>query len=99
MGLIITSTIDTDAGSTSTAYINILKFDIAKESGARVFVNLYLSQAARDANSQDTISSRSILRRFGVSSEDLDLSNIYASLYAKLKTKLEDSGLTVIDEI
>jgi hypothetical protein len=99
MGLTLTTEINTDGGVTSTAYINILKFDIAKESGARVFVNLYLNQAARDANSQDTVSSKIILRRFGVSSEDLDLPNIYASLYAKLKTKLEDSGLTVIDEI
>lgn len=99
MGLIITNEISTDAGSTSEAYINISKFEIKNGAGASAFVNLYINQADRDANSQDTVSSRSILRRFGVSFEDLDLSNIYASLYAKLKTKLEDSGLTVIDEI
>jgi hypothetical protein len=99
MGLIITNNINTDSGSTSESYINISKFEVTKDGDTQVFLNLYLNKIARDANSLDTVTSRAVIRRFGISQVDLDVSNIYVSLYAKLKTKLEDAGLTVIDEI
>jgi hypothetical protein len=99
MGLIITSEINTDGGSTQSAYINISKFDFIKNRGARVSTNLYLNKEARDANELDTISSKTIAQRFGVDREELISDSLYSSIYAKIRLTLEQAGLTVEDDI
>jgi hypothetical protein len=62
-------------------------------------VNLYLNKEAREANSKDTVSSKIIVKRFGLGSEELDSAAIYTSLYAKLRLILEEAGFTVEDDI
>lgn len=99
MALIITTNINTDGGPTSTAYINISKFEFSKETGSSAYVNLYLNKEARGATPNDLVYSKSIPKRFGASIESIDTSTIYSSLYARLKTLLEDSGFTVVDDI
>jgi hypothetical protein len=99
MGLIITNEINTDGGSTSTSYLNISSFKVDKDSDTRVFLNLYLSKEAKDANPRDTVSSQVIIKRFGISPEDFDTSNVYTSLYSRLRTILEEAGFTVEDDI
>jgi hypothetical protein len=99
MGLIITNEINTDGGSTSTGYLNISSFKVTKDSDTPVFLNLYLSKSARDANTKDTVSSQVIIKRFGISPDDLDTSNVYTSIYTKLRTILEEAGFTVEDDI
>lgn len=99
MGLIITTEINTDSGSTSNAYINLAKFNVIKGGGVRAFVNLYLNKEVRDINDKDTALSKDVTNRFGIGSEELDSSDIYSSLYAKLKSILEEAGLTVEDDI
>lgn len=99
MGLIITTEINTDGGLTSTSYLNISSFNMVKDSDTRVFLNLYLSKEARDANPKATVSSQVIIKRFGIAPGDFDTSNVYTSLYAKLRLILEEAGFTVEDDI
>jgi hypothetical protein len=99
MGLIITSEINTDSGITSEAYINISKFEVFKEGGAKASFKLYLNKTIRDTDPSDTVSSKAIFTKFKVMNEDLDISAIYPSIYARLKTLLESDGLTVTDDI
>ena len=99
MGLIITSEINTDSGVTSEAYVNISKFEVFKDGGARVSFKLYLNKTVRDTNPSDTSSSKIIFTKFKVMNEDLDISAIYPSIYTRLKTLLESEGLTVTDDI
>lgn len=99
MGLIITNEIYADAGKTSAAYIHISKFQIFRGNGADTSINLYLDKSTRDANVNDTMSSKSIPTRMRISQEDLDLTNVYLCLYSNLKTLLEGRGFTVEDDI
>ena len=99
MGLIITTEINTNGGSTSTGYLNISNFKVTKDSDTLVFLKLYLSKSARDADARDTVSSQVILKRFGVSQEDFDTENVYNSLYTRLRTILEEDSFTVEDDI
>lgn len=99
MGLIITTEINTDGGSTSSAYLNILNFDFTKNLGARVMIRLYLNKAAREANELDTVSSKVIAQRFGVGAEELNPESMYSSIYAKIRLTLEAAGFTVEDDI
>lgn len=99
MGLIITTEINTDGGSTSTAYLNITKFDFIKGRGSRVTTNLYLNKEAREANEQDTISSKVIAQRFGVGLDELNPASLYSSIYANIRLTLETAGFTVEDDI
>jgi hypothetical protein len=99
MGLIITSEINTDGGSTQSAYINISKFDLTKGGDTRAHVNLYLNKEAREANDKDTVSCRTIVKRFGVVTEELDPAAIYTGIYSKLRLILEEAGFTVEDDI
>ena len=99
MGLIITNEINTDGGSTSTGYLNISSFKVTKDSDTPVFLNLYLNKEARDTDPRDTVSSQVIIKRFGISSEYFDTSNVYTSLYSRLRTILEEAGFTVTDDI
>ena len=99
MGLIITSEINTDSGITSEAYLNISKFEVFKDGGAKASFKLYLNKTTRDNDPSDTASSKIIFTKFKVMSEDLDISAIYPSLYSRLKSLLELDGLTVEDDI
>ncbi len=103
MALIINDQISTDGGSTSEAYLNIQKIEIVKDGGLSVFLNLYLNEAARQANPNDKVSSRQIYSRVGLSMEDvsadLNSESIYTVAYSKIKSKLEGNGLTVSDSL
>lgn len=99
MGLIITSEINTDSGTTSNAYVNLSRFDVMKDTGANAFVNLYLNKEARDIDAGNTCSSKVIVKRFGINAEELDSSAIYNSLYARLRFILEEVGFIVEDDI
>lgn len=99
MGLIITSEINTDSGVTSEAYVNISKFEVFKDGGAKASFKLYLNKTVRDTDPSDTSSSKIIFTKFKVMNEDLDISTIYPSIYTRLKTLLESEGLTVTDDI
>jgi hypothetical protein len=99
MGLIITTEITTDSGTTSSAYINVDRIDISKERDTKVFLNLYLSKQAREDNYKETALSKSVIKMFKIKPDELDLSAIYSDVYMKLKAILEESGLTVEDDI
>ena len=70
MALIINNQISTDGGSTSEAYLNIQKIEIVKDGGLSVFLNLYLNEAARQADSNDKVTSRQVYSRVGIAIED-----------------------------
>lgn len=103
MALIINDQISTDGGSTSEAYLNIQKIEIVKGSGLSVSLNLYLNEAARQADSSDKVASRQVYSRVGIATEevatDLNSESIYVVTYSKIKAKLEESGLTVSDSL
>lgn len=103
MALIINDQISTDGGSTSEAYLNIQKIEIVKGGGLSVFLNLYLNEAARQADSNDKVTSRQVYSRVGIAIEevatDLNSESIYAVAYSKIKLKLEGNGLTVSDSL
>lgn len=103
MALIINDQISTDGGSTSEAYLNIQKIEIVKGSGLSVSLNLYLNEAARQANSDDRVSSRQVYSKVGIATEevatDLNSESIYTVAYSKIKAKLEEGGLSVSDSL
>ena len=99
MGLIITTEINTNGGSTTAAYLNITKFDFTKNLGARVITNLYLNKTARDIDALDIVLSKQIAQRFGVGAEELNSDTMYSSMYAKIRLTLETAGFTVEDDI
>ena len=99
MGLIITTEINTDGGSTTSAYLNIIKFDFTKNLGVRAMTQLYLTKASREADDRDTVLSKAIAQRFGVGADDLNPEAMYQSMYAKIRLTLEASGFTVNDDI
>ena len=103
MALIITNQISTDGGSTSEAYLNIQKVDIIKDSELSVFLNLYLNKTARQTDVTDVVKSRQVYSRVGIAfvdvSTDLTTDSIYSVVYSKIKAKLEETGLTVENDI
>jgi len=99
MGLIITTEINTNGGSTAAAYLNITQFDFTKNRGARVITKLYLNKTARDTDELDIVLSKSIAQRFGVGAEELNSETMYQSMYAKIRLTLEGAGFTVEDDI
>jgi hypothetical protein len=103
MALIISNQLSTDGGSTSEAYVNIQRIDIMKGAGLSVFLNLYLNEAARQADPNDVVRSRLVPARLGISidavSTDLATDNIYSVAYGKVKEQLEAGGLTVSNQI
>jgi len=103
MALIINDQIFTDGGSTSNAYLNIQRVDMIKDGGLSIFLNLYVNEAARQANVHDVVKSRQVYSRIGLSmdevSANLTSDSIYTVAYSKVKEKLEANGLTVLDHI
>ncbi len=106
MGLKITSEIATNGGVTSEAYLNIAKLTFSKGQAADVWVNLYLSEAARDEHAENTVSSMLVPRRFGINDKGspsalslFSSETLYQVAYDEIKMILEERGLTVIDVI
>jgi hypothetical protein len=100
MGLIIKTEINTDGGSISNSYMNISKFEVDSESEARVYLNLYENKAIREEDPiKNLIFSKSVVRRFGLSKEELDKTDVYNSMYTRLKSILEESNLEVEDDL
>ncbi len=102
MGLIITDEIYTNAGLTTTLYININRINIVKNSAIFSEVNVYLNKEARELSEGDIINTRqvapSIYFNYSEISEQLKSSTIHEILYSKLKESLESQGHTVIDD-
>ena len=103
MGLKVTSEIYTDGGVTSEAYLNISKVVLSKDNELSIFVTTYLSLQERQANIANTVRSKQIYSRLGVSDfgspSILENMSIYAAAYSLLKDRLELDGLVVLDEI
>ena len=100
MGLIITSEIQTNMGAVSDAYLNITKYVISKSGSADIWISAYPSKESRDENENITLDSYQVFRRLGISElAGLETESIYKFAYSKLKEKLEEKGLTVIDDI
>jgi len=100
MGLIITSEIQTSGGATSEAYLNVSKYTLNKGKAIDAWISLYFNKADRDENERKTVESYEVYSRLGISElTDLETKSIYQFTYAELKEKLEEKGLTVIDDI
>lgn len=100
MGLIITSEIQTGGGATSEAYVNIRKYTLNKGKAVDAWISLYLSKADRDESELNKVDSYQVYSRLGISElTDLETKSIYQFAYAELKDRLEEKGLTVIDDI
>jgi hypothetical protein len=106
MGLKITDTLYTDAGASNEVYINIKSIDVKRNYGISVYLNNYLSRAAKENNERDIIICRQLYSSIGFafdnSSPDftsMTSASIYAFAYTKVKEKLIENGLSVEDDI
>ena len=100
MGLIITSEIQTNMGAVSDAYLNINRYSMRKGSSADIWISTYLNKESRDESELNKVDSYQVYSRLGISElAGLETESIYQFAYSKLKEKLEEKGLTVIDDI
>ena len=112
MGLTITSEINTDAGTTTSAYLNITECVYRKNNGYTgdgsldITTNLYLDEAARISEPSIVVSSAGIYKYFGYTggSPDVltglkDTDNLFEFAYSQIKETLENLGFTVEDAV
>jgi hypothetical protein len=106
MGLKISTEIATSGGITSAAYLNIEKLAFSKNRACDVWVNLYLNEESRESNSNSTVLSQMIPRRFGISNQGspsvtslFSSETLYEVSYEEIKSVLESKGLVVVDSL
>jgi hypothetical protein len=106
MGLTITNTLYTSAGSSTEAYLNIESVDLKRDRGLSVKLNNYLDRASRDLDPNSTVICNQLYASIFILIEtgspefgELTTESIYAFVYAKVKDKLIVDGLSVVDDI
>lgn len=103
MGLIITNEIFTDSGVTNQLYLNISRIDLIKDSALQVHLQLYLNRESRDLDPLARVFTKQIERIFKVKYTEITAPlfelPIHEVIYAMIKSKLEEAGHSVIDEI
>lgn len=106
MGLTITTTLYTSAGSSTEAYLNIESVDLKRDRGLSVKLNNYLDRASRDLDPNSTVICNQLYSSVFIPIEsgsqefiDVTSTSIHAFAYSKVKAKLIADGLSVVDDI
>jgi hypothetical protein len=106
MGLTVTTTLYTSAGSSTEAYINIESVELKRDRGLSVKLNNYLDRASRDLDPSSTIVCNKLYARVFIPIEsgspefgELTTTAIHAFAYTKVKNKLITDGLSVVDDL
>ena len=106
MGLIITTTLSTSAGSSTEIYLNIESVELKRDRGLSVKINNYLDKASRDLDPNLTVVCNQLYASVFIPIEngspefsELTSTSIHSFAYSKVKDKLIASGLSVEDDI
>lgn len=106
MGLKITTELYTDAGPSTESYVNIESIEIKKDRGLQISLNSYLNREARDLDPNITVTCKKLYARIFVpiesdspEFEEISTTSIYSFAYSKVKAKLEESELSVEDDV
>jgi hypothetical protein len=106
MGLTITDTLYTSAGSSTETYINIESVELKRDQGLSVKLNNYLDRASRDLDPNSTIVCNKLYSSVFIPIEngspefgELTTTAIHAFAYTKIKDKLIVDGLSVVDDL
>ena len=106
MGLTVTTTLYTSAGSSTAAYLNIESVDLKRDRGLSVKLNNYLDRASRDLDPNSTVVCNQLYSSVFIPIEsgsqefiDVTSTSIHAFAYSKVKAKLIADGLSVVDDL